>query len=201
MQPCLDGNVELTGIIWLLQQILSVLGRVCSSPFEVFLFSCAFTLAFFGAFRISELVASSSTRSGGLQAEDMHQYTDRLECFLAKSKTDQQGRGKWIPLFPLSGSRACPVICFRNYVSRRPNIQGSLLIHEDCKSLSQFQFTAVLKKCLTILGESPNAFTSHSFRIGAATEAARWGLEPDIVKKIGRWESSRFKSYIRLHLL
>ncbi|OCT97217.1 hypothetical protein XELAEV_18009446mg [Xenopus laevis] len=38
---------------------------------------------------------------------------------------------------------------------------------------------------------------SHSFRIGAATEAARLGLSEAVVKRIGRWESRRFKNYVR----
>lgn len=73
-------------------------------------------------------------------------------------------------------------------------------MHQDGLSLSQFQFVAVFKKCLEALGLGDQKFSSHSFRIGAATEAVRWGLDEAAVKRIGRWESRRFKSYVRPHL-
>ncbi|KAM4689073.1 uncharacterized protein O3C94_007213 [Discoglossus pictus] len=93
-----------------------VLGVKCRTPFESLLFRTAFSLAFFGAFRIGELVASSRHGSGGLQV---------------------------------------------------------------------------------VLGIKKSEFGTHSFRIGAATEAARLGLHDAAVKRIGRWESERFQSYVR----
>ncbi|KAM3926861.1 uncharacterized protein RB166_009695 [Leptodactylus fuscus] len=58
-------------------------------------------------------------------------------------------------------------------------------------------FVAVFRKCVVASGREPKEFGSHSFRIGAATEAARHGLGEDVVRKIGRWESIRFRSYLR----
>jgi hypothetical protein len=40
-------------------------------------------------------------------------------------------------------------------------------------------------------------FRSHSFRIGAATEASRMGISDEVVKKCGRWSSGAFRNYIR----
>ncbi|KAM9329546.1 uncharacterized protein PAF06_003790 [Gastrophryne carolinensis] len=58
-------------------------------------------------------------------------------------------------------------------------------------------FLPVFRKCLAVMGLSSREYGTHSFRIGAATEAARLGLPVDLVKKLGRWESKRFISYIR----
>ncbi|KAM4632460.1 uncharacterized protein O3C94_018978 [Discoglossus pictus] len=90
-----------------------VLGVKCRTPFESLLFRTAFSLAFFGAFRIGEL------------------------------------------------------------------------------------FERMLNVALHSLGLGEAAFGAHSFRIGAATEAARLGLPDAAVKRIGRWESERFRSYVR----
>lgn len=59
----------------------------------------------------------------------------------------------------------------------------------------------VFKKCVALGGYDPDSFSSHSFRIGAATEAARVGLSQESIKRIGRWDSDRFRLYIRPHML
>lgn len=40
-------------------------------------------------------------------------------------------------------------------------------------------------------------YAAHSFRIGAAPEAARWGLPEEVIKRIGRWESRTYHIYVR----
>lgn len=185
----------------LLLQLSSVLGEFCFSGFEVLLFRCAFSLAFFGAFRISELVAPSRVRMGGLWFTDVRCDGHSLKCFLRRSKTDQDGRGALVALGKLPGSSACPVQVFMEYQAVRPAGPLPLLVHLDGSFLSQFQFIQVFRRCLARLGLVAKEYSSHSFRIGAATEAARWGLSPDVVRRIGRWESDRFRLYIRPHLL
>lgn len=65
------------------------------------------------------------------------------------------------------------------------------LVHEEGTPLTKFQFNAVLKKCFLYLGSFK--FRAHSFRIGAATEAAALGLGDDVVRNIRRWDSDRPK--------
>jgi hypothetical protein len=40
-------------------------------------------------------------------------------------------------------------------------------------------------------------YSGHSFRVGAATTAARAGLCQATIKMLGRWESSAYKRFIR----
>ncbi|KAM3940554.1 uncharacterized protein RB166_000511 [Leptodactylus fuscus] len=185
----------------ILGDLLGVLGRVCNSDYEVRLFGLAFSLAFFGAFRISELVSPSRGRPGGLGFSDCWLSGGDLVCRIRRSKTDQLGRGLLVRLCPLSGSPVCPVRCFEAFVQVRPAGGLSLLLHADSSCLSRFQFVQVLRRGLQALGLPSGEYSSHSFRIGAATEAARWGLPPGVIKRIGRWESDRFKIYIRPQLL
>lgn len=67
--------------------------------------------------------------------------------------------------------------------------------------LSRYQFVQVFRKFLGELGVMAKEYNSHYFRIGAATEAVRWDLSPDAVKKIGHWESARILIYMRPHLV
>lgn len=185
----------------LLEKICQVVREICSSPFEERLFRAAFALAFFGAFRISELVASSRSVVGGLLRGDVCFADGGVVCFLRHSKTDQLGRGKRVFLYRLPGSSVCPVQCVGEFLEVRPEGQLGLLVHQDGRSLSRFQFLAVFRRCLSELGIPARSYCTHSFRIGAATEAARWGLSDEVIKRIGRWESERFRGYVRPQLL
>eukprot|EP00079_Xenopus_tropicalis_P017651 XP_004917932.1 PREDICTED: uncharacterized protein LOC101734453 [Xenopus tropicalis] len=185
----------------LLGKLQSVLSQVCFSEFEVRLFQTAFALAFFGAFRIGELTSKSKVAPGGLSVADIQVDGERVIIRLRRSKTDIWGKGAVITLYRLDGGRACPIGCLKRYMEVRPNTGTSLLIHEDGSPLTRFQFGKVLRIGLQAIGKKPEEFGTHSFRIGAATEAARMGLGDDMVKKIGRWESRRFRSYVRPTLL
>eukprot|EP00079_Xenopus_tropicalis_P032320 XP_017946091.1 PREDICTED: uncharacterized protein LOC101731448 isoform X2 [Xenopus tropicalis] len=173
------------------------LGVLANSPFEITLFKLAFSWAFFGAFRISELVSHNRAGNGGILARDVIRSEGSVSILIRDSKTDKQRKGFRVELFGIQGHHTCPVSCFDSYYSMRPDQQGSLMIHQDGSSLSRYQFIAILKRALKGLQLAGKEYGSHSFRIGAATEAARWGLGADVIRRIGRWESNRFKAYVR----
>ncbi|XP_077145939.1 uncharacterized protein LOC143807851 [Ranitomeya variabilis] len=181
--------------------MLEVLGEqlegVCRTQFEVGLFRLAFSLAFFGAMRIGELVAPGKAIAGGILAEDVIKTKRGLEFWIRRSKTDQRGKGKRVLLGRVSGSMMCPCKCFGIFSAARPKQDGPLLCHEDGSYLSRYQFIKVFRTCMVRAGGNPGRYTGHSFRIGAATEAAVGGLSPETVKRIGRWESRRYRSYVR----
>lgn len=185
----------------LLGLICDHLRAECSSPYEVVLFRAAFTLAFFGAFRISELVSQSRSTLGGLLRADVEISEEGLSCLLRRSKTDVVGKGRRIVLLRLLGSELCPVHCVESLLAVRPSSAAVLLVHQDGRSLSRYQFLAVFRQCLQALGLVAKDYSTHSFRIGAATQAYRWGLGDSVIKKIGRWESARFRGYVRPQLL
>lgn len=122
-------------------------------------------------------------------------------CLLPRSITDQAGRGMTVVLHELRGSPMCPVATFLDYGKLWGTRSGPLLLHEDATFLSPFEFMQVFRNCLVCLGRDGTVYSSHSFRIGVATEAAQWGLALELVKKIGQWEFSQYKLYVRLHLL
>lgn len=184
----------------LLAKLVGILPSVCSSPFETSLFSAAFVLAFFAALRISEFVAPSKQSVANLKLADVIITEFSLRIFISKSKTDQLGKGAWITLFPLPGSQVCPIKVISYYLSIRPKQLGSFFLHQDGTVLTRFQFNSVLKLCLHALKLEHYNLTAHSFRIGAATEAARLGLDNEVIRRLGRWDSDRFKMYIRPHL-
>ncbi|XP_075683592.1 uncharacterized protein LOC142652068 isoform X1 [Rhinoderma darwinii] len=185
----------------LLLKLFKVLHLVCFSNFEVCLFRTAFVLMFFAALRISELVAESKVSVPGLSFQDVSCKIDHVLLLLKKSKTDQLGKGRLVRINQFSGSVLCPVSNVKHWLSIRPSLGVAFLIHQNGDQLSRFQFNSVLKKCLKSLKLEHLKISSHSFRIGAATEAAQLGIDEGIIKRIGRWESNRFKLYVRPDLL
>ena len=58
-------------------------------------------------------------------------------------------------------------------------------------------FVAKVRQALEALGLNPEEYAGHSFRIGAATAAARAGLKDSVIQALGRWNSAAFLHYIR----
>ena len=177
------------------------LHTVRSSAYEYVLFKAAFALAFFGALRIGELVSASRTAHGGLLEGDVELWGDEVRVWVRRSKTDQEGKGMRLSLFRVPDATICPVRAVEHFCSVRPGLGGSFLVHQDGSALSRFQFLAVFRKCVVAAGYNPREYATHSFRIGAATEAARAGLDAAAVKRIERWDSDRFRIYVRPQLL
>lgn len=183
----------------LLVSLLASLQPLCSSPYEVSLFSTAFGLAFFGAFRVGELVSPSKHTAGGLACDDVVLGPDSVRLKVSRSKTDQMGVGSWVHLRAVQGE-LCPVRLVSGYLRiRSPGSQ--FFVHQDGFPLTRFQFASVFKKCLMAVGENPAEYGTHSFRIGAATEAVRAGLPEGEVMRIGRWQSRSYVGYVRPELL
>lgn len=184
----------------LLLRVLDLLPLVCFTEFEALLFQVAFTFCFYGALRVGELVSRSAACWSGLQVEHVHVQEGRVVLWIPHSKTDQSGKGERVTL-GATGGRGCPVALTLRYLQVRPQGKGPLLRHVSGLPLTRFQFAAVFRRCLAEAGMDPHEFAPHSFRIGAATVAAEAGASDAMLRRLGRWRSTRFRTYVRPHLL
>ena len=83
-----------------------------------------------------------------------------------------------------------------NYLSLRGQSPGPLFLLSSGQPLSRTLLTHWLKDIFAAAGiQGP--FSSHSFRIGAATVAARMGVPDHLIQAVGRWNSDAYKLYIR----
>ena len=182
----------------LLVKIIHALPNICYSNFESTLFAALFSLAFFGFMRVCELVQESDVKvSHALQSENVKISNTFIEILLAHSKSDQLGKGVVISL-PSTSGIICPVRLLQSYDKLKPHHMGSYFRHATGHPVTRYQFTCVLSKALNQAGINSNFYSSHSFRIGAATSAAMMGLEDEQIAKCGRWTSNIFKSYVRI---
>ena len=118
-----------------------------------------------------------------------------FSVFIKCSKTDAFHKGCFIFLgcgsFPL-----CPVVSLTNYLHLCGPGPGPLLIYQNGTLLSRSQLSSFLQTTLQSAG-IPGKFSGHSFRIGAATTAARKGLPDHLINTMGCWSSEAYLLYLR----
>ena len=126
-------------------------------------------LGFVGAFRRSELV---SLKVSDFQIVD----TTKATFYIAKSKTDQTGKGDFKPVERSSVKQACAINAVQNFIAFAGLGKDDYLfpsIHKSgkvqTKPLSGKDVSLIVK---TILGTD---FSAHSLRSGFVTECSRRG--------------------------
>ncbi|XP_075063546.1 integrase/recombinase xerD homolog [Mixophyes fleayi] len=191
-----DARLPITNNI--LDQLIETLGGIAVDEYEKTLFSAAFSMAFFGAFRVSELVAKSrGHQESGLKAEHVSLCGGVVSCKIIRSKTDQSGRGAWVQLNRQPNSNICPVNLVSRFMNMRPQAR-LFLCHHNGMPMTKYKFSAIMKKSLQSLNLDSSMYGTHSFRIGAATSAALAGSSTETIKALGRWKSTAYKSYVRI---
>ena len=166
------------------------------------MFWAACNLAYFGFHRSAEftvpnLASFSSAIHLGVAdiAVDSGSMPSCLRVRIKASKTDPFRKGCYVHigrgLFPL-----CAIQSLLAYLSLRGDGPGPLFIFRDGRPLSRTILTSWLRRILSAAGIEGN-FSSHSFRIGAATVAARNGIPDHQIQALGRWTSNAYLVYIR----
>ena len=105
----------------LLRKLIAVLPTVCMSMYEAKMFTSVFTLAYFGLFRISELVCQNKSVADrkALQFGDILFKDDSMKITIRFSKTDQMGKSSAIILQGSENSIICPVNAMRDFINSR----------------------------------------------------------------------------------
>ncbi len=72
-----------------------------------------------------------------------------------------------------------------------------MFVWNNIRPVMARQVAKAIKDVLELLGEASTGYSTHSFRIGRATEEAVKGASDAQIRDLGRWKSSAFLSYIR----
>eukprot|EP00741_Cyanophora_paradoxa_P014502 tig00020801_g13986.t1 len=174
---------------------------------ETRLLWAAFSTAFFGFFRCSEVCAVRlpvPDPARLFQRRDLRFFTDEGESFarlrLKKSKTDQRGQGCDVDI-PHVGGLECAHCALEALAlswtgPARPD--AYIFAHAATgQPLTRSELHAALRNWLHALGYAADPLLPHSFRIGAATAAFEAGLPDYAIQLLGRWRSDAFQLYIR----
>ena len=177
-----------------------LLGAWSSDCYESRMLWAAACVGFFGFMRSGEFTCQSSSGEppilSSAVAVDSHSSPSMVKIFLRKAKTDPFGKG--IDIFlGRNDAPLYPVSAVLRYLAVRSKTIGPLFIWEDLSPLTRDQFVRKVKQALQSVGIDASYYSGHSFRIGAATAAARAGVPADTIKMLGRWESDAYRLYIR----
>ena len=162
------------------------------------------TTAFFGFFRLGELLPDRATSfnmtthlSWGDLAVDNQWNPSMVQIQLKRSKCDQFGAGSDI-VVGHTGESLCPVTAIMEYTTSRGDRPGPFFILPSGDPVMKPWFIAQIRTILATIGLPQQQYAGHSFRIGAATTAAVAGIEDSTIQTLGRWHSAAFLQYIRM---
>ena len=122
-------------------------------------------------------------------------FTCGLSAPIKCSKTDPFRQGCFIYLGQ-GRPPLCSVAASLAYLNLRGPEPGPLFRYANGCPLSRQQLSTSLQSILRSAGVS-SQYSGHSFRIGAATTAARRGIPDHLIKTLGRWSSDAYQTYIR----
>ena len=74
---------------------------------------------------------------------------------------------------------------------------GPLFTLQSGKYITRRDVSSITQQLLRSANLDWERYSSHSYRVGAATAAAAAGLPDHLIKTLGRWRSSAYQGYIR----
>jgi hypothetical protein len=173
------------------------------------IFWTACCLAFFGSFRMGEILMSSEKcfSADHLTWERINfSSSDYVTIQIGLPKINKHQSGDFIDIFKIDGVSFCPFSCLRNLKqSKEKFVEKNLPVFtfDNGSFLTTERFTKTIRILLQKhLGSKASLISGHSFRAGIPSAIANSPslLSNDDIRKWGRWNSDCFKSYTRLKI-
>lgn len=187
-----------------LHKLIRVIPAITHIQPQRALLKAMFLLAFHGFLRVGEFtVRSHNTPSPNtLQVQDCSVQFRKKQvsaiALLLRNSKHNQAKPFHITI-PATGSPNCPADALHQYLLTTRPKPGPLFQNTSYLPITRSQFQTHLKKCLEAARIDTSLYKTHSFRIGAATEAVTTLQLPDHeIQRLGRWNSNAFKSYVRM---
>lgn len=187
----------------ILHRLTAALTIVHKDQYTILLLKAMFLTAFHAFLRVGELTVRSRGDNSGhtLQAADctVNFAAGRPTSVSLKlmSSKHKQSTPSYITI-PANHTPNCPAHALHEYLKLARPRRGALFQFSNGQPVTRQFFQAQLHKALQAAGIDTSLFKTHSFRIGAATEAVTsLGLPDHEIQRLGRWSSNAFRSYIR----
>ena len=130
-------------------------------------------------------------------AVDSHTAPSIVRLRIKQSKTDPLRQVVDIFL-GVTNTSICPVQALIQYIAVRNPSPGPLFVFQAGTPLTWSSLVSHLQAALQMAGVVPSAYTGHSFCIGAATAAAKHGVEDSLIQTLGHWKSAAYLAYIKI---
>lgn len=183
--PVKDDRVPVT-----IKLLCDIAYRVNKKATNEVCMMAASMIGFFGCLRCGEFTVARRNTKNFIRVRDLKIKDDRVEIFLAKSKTDQFGRGHYIRLKKLDGI-ADPVSWLRTYFALRKDahMNAPLFALEDGKPLGRTTLISWLRSQAKAAGFTLwRKLNGISYRRGAAQFLREQGYPLEKLSRWGRWK-------------
>lgn len=200
LSSTIDSRLPIT--IPVLNRIVQIIPSLSISSYDQSLYRSMFLFAFSAFARVGELVSTHNVPDENImQLQDISFLSSsgkiqEVQACFRKFKHNVKGSSKTI-VFSHGRTRISAVDSLVEFVQLRGNRQGPLFCCLRGKPIVRSQFDKILHKCLALCGLDGSRYKGHSFRIGAASDAAQQGLSDAKIRTMGRWKSNAFQKYIR----
>lgn len=153
---------------------------------------------FASAMRRSELSA--------LKMGDIDILAKGVRVQIARSKTDQDGKGRVIGIFRSSKSRSCPVTALEKWLAIRGAKEGPLFVNLSAsvsksttlKPLGDRSIWNIVKRAVKSIGLDASRYAPHSLRAGCITTAIEGGTAESVIMKLtGHRSLASVAKYVR----
>ena len=150
----------------------------------------AMLVAFFGFLRSNELLS--------LKRSDVARTPRGYQLLIRQSKTDPFRSGATVNLTPSGDPSLCAVVTLDALLVQHTAPDSTLFRFQSGSPLTRHRLNHLIQELAARSGVPPARYSSHSFRIGAASAAAVAGVPEWKIQALGRWSSDCYKRYIRL---
>ncbi len=138
------------------------------------------TVGWAGALRASELVA--------IRRSDLSLTTEGFTLMVRRSKSDQTGKGRVIPLpyYHVGHAVICPARNLETYLLHQLNLFTASPDDYQIFPIATRTVSRIVSRAAR-LASLPARYSSHSLRRGLATTAAQHGVDERVIMRHGRW--------------
>ena len=162
---------------------------------------CTMLLAFFGCFRLSNLVPVSKGKFDPLKhlcRSDIIFEKDLVLIYYKWSKTNQNSsRVAWVPVCSVSDDRFDIKFYFEAlFLLVKVPSDAPVFSFKSNDFHTRNSLVRILDNCVFSADLSLADYSWHSFRRGAAVFAFELGLTDSAVQMLGDWSSDAFKRYL-----
>ena len=127
-----------------------------------------------------------------------------VKIMIRPAKSDKHLRGKAVPIIlKEGGSLLDPVrelykMVRADYVPREQRASTPLFRWPSGAAFRVSEVRYVVRNVMVAIGLDGSLFGAHSLRIGGATAALASGMDPSLIRMMGRWSSDIYEIYCRM---
>ena len=160
----------------------------------------AFLLLYHGCFRVGE-VSKSKHILHTLKIENISFINHPCTHANFKLVSHKYSKGETTIAIKVGHIPAyCPIRSLLEYLKLRSQTPGPLFLLETGSPLDRATIAKCLSSSLANSGLQSNLFSTHSFRVGRATDLALSGVSESLLRETGRWSSNAFLKYLRFNV-